>query len=252
MEPVPCLVGISRSFTLTKTYTMKNILIAGASKGIGLELAKKLSSENYVFALSRQRGELPENDNIQWQTADFMDELPDLGFLPEKLDGLVYCPGSINLKPLRGLKELDVLDDFKLNALGAFRLIQAVLPRLKSAGKSSVVLFSTVAVGQGMPYHVSVSMAKGAVEGLTRSLAAELAPVVRVNAIAPSLTDTPLASRLLSSEERREASAQRHPMKRLGLPEDIAAMARFLLSDEAGWITGQVMAVDGGMSALKI
>ena len=233
---------------------MKNILIVGASSGIGLDLAQRLSkTNNYeIFALSRNRGDLPENDNIHWKSFDVMKDEPDMDFLPEKLDGMVYCPGSINLKPIRGLKTSDVLDEFELNALGAFKVFQSVLNKLKAASSASVVFFSTVAVQQGMPYHASISMAKGAIEGLTRSLAAELAPGIRVNAIAPSLTDTPLAGRLLSSDDRRQSSAQRHPLKRVGNPSDIASMAAFLLSDDAGWITGQVIGVDGGMSSLKV
>ena len=231
---------------------MKNILIIGASSGIGLELAGKLKENCNIYAMSRSHGELTESENIKWKEFDVLNDEIDTGFLPEQIDGLVYCPGSINLKPFRGLKVTDVMSEFELNALGAFKVIQAVLPKLKKSESASVVLFSTVAVGQGMPYHASISMAKGAVEGMTRSLAAELAPAIRVNAIAPSLTETPLASRLLSSEERRDSSAQRHPLKRVGKPADIASMASFLLSDEASWITGQIMAVDGGMGALKI
>ncbi len=231
---------------------MKNILIVGASSGIGLELARILKEKNNIYALSRSRGELPESENIKWKAYDVLNDDMDTDFLPDHIDGLVYCPGSINLKPFRGIKVADVMSEFELNALGAFKVIQAVLPKLKKSASASVVLFSTVAVRQGMPYHSSIGMAKGAVEGMTRSLAAEFAPSIRVNAVAPSLTDTPLATRLLSSDERRDSSAQRHPLKRVGTPADIASMAKFLLSDEASWITGQIMAVDGGMSALKI
>jgi 3-oxoacyl-[acyl-carrier protein] reductase len=231
---------------------MRNILIIGASSGIGLELAGKLKEKNNIFAMSRSRGELSESENIKWKKFDVLNDEVDTDFLPDHLDGLVYCPGSINLKPFRGIKVADVMSEFELNALGAFKVIQAVLPKLKKSAGASVVLFSTVAVKQGMPYHSSIGMAKGAVEGMTRSLAAEFAPSIRVNAIAPSLTDTPLATRLLSSDERRDSSAQRHPLKRVGTPADLASMAKFLLSDDASWITGQIMAVDGGMSALKI
>ncbi len=231
---------------------MKNILIIGAGSGIGLELAENLSENYKIYALSRTRGELPQSENISYHEFDALEDDVPADFLPEKLDGLVYCPGSINLKPLRGLKEADIMGEFQLNALGGFKVLQSVLSKLKKAEGASVVFFSTVAVMQGMPYHTSVAMAKGAVEGMTRSMAAELAPAIRVNAIAPSLTDTPLASRLLSTDERKEASAQRHPLKRVGKPGDIAAMAAFLLSDNASWITGQVIGVDGGMGALKV
>ena len=165
---------------------------------------------------------------------------------------MLYCPGSINLKPFKSLKEQDYLNDFNINALGAVKIINNYLPNLKKAETSSLVFFSTVAVQTGMPYHASVAMAKGAVEGLTRSLAAEFAPNIRVNAIAPSLTDTPMASRLLSSDEKKEASAKRHPLNSIGNPEEIAKAASYLLSDDSGWITGQVIHIDGGISSLRL
>ena len=171
--------------------------------------------------------------------------------LPETLEGLVYCPGSIRLQPFSRLRDEDFRADFELNLLGAVRVLRAALPCLKAAGRASVVLFSTVAVGTGMPMHASIAAAKGAVEGLTRSLAAELAPGIRVNAIAPSLTDTPLAAGLLRSERQRAAAAERHPLGRIGQPSDLAAAALFLLSEEAGWVTGQVLHVDGGMGGLR-
>jgi len=172
--------------------------------------------------------------------------------LPDGLHGVVYCPGTIRLKPIQRLTREDFLEDLQINFLGAVHVIQACLPNLKkSPTGASILLFSTVAVTTGMPFHASIAGAKGAVEGLTRSLAAELAPRIRVNAIAPSLTDTPLAAGLLSSEEKRQAAAERHPMKRIGSAQDIARLALFLLSDDAGWITGQVFHADGGMSALR-
>ncbi len=235
---------------MRKHKQMKNIAIIGASSGIGLALTHMLEKDHVIYAFSRNRGELPESEHIIWQELDVTGGL-NFGELPEKLDGLVFCPGSITLKPVRGLKAEQIHQDFELNALAAFKTVQALYKPLLASGSASVVMFSTVAVSQGMPYHASVAMAKGAVEGLVRSLAAELAPKVRVNAIAPSLTDTQLAERLLGTEERREASAERHPMKRVGKPDDIAGMAKYLLSDDASWITGQILHVDGGMSTLN-
>ncbi|MGB5530148.1 MAG: SDR family oxidoreductase, partial [Ignavibacteriaceae bacterium] len=160
--------------------------------------------------------------------------------------------GSINLKPFKSFKEQDYIDDFRINALGVVKVINHFLPNLKKSEKSSIVLFSTVAVQTGMPYHASIAMAKGAVEGLTRSLAAEFAPKIRVNAIAPSLTDTPMASKLLSNEEKKEASAKRHPLGSVGKPDEIANAAYYLLSDESSWVTGQILHIDGGMSSMRL
>jgi len=169
----------------------------------------------------------------------------------ESLDGLVYCPGSINLKPFHRIKPEAFVDDFNLQVVGAIKAAQAALPLLKKGTNPSIVLFSTVAVQSGFPFHSQVAASKGALEGLTRALAAEFAPTIRVNCIAPSITDTPLAERLLSSDEKREANAQRHPLKEIGNPDDIAHTATFLLSPKAKWITGQILHVDGGMSSIK-
>ena len=171
--------------------------------------------------------------------------------LPESLDGLVYFPGSITLKPFHRLTEEDFLHDFRINCLGAAAAIQAALPALKAAPSASIVLFSTVAVAQGMPFHASISAAKGAVEGLALSLAAELAPKIRVNVIAPSLTDTPLANSLLNSDAKRESAAKRHPLQQVGDPEDTAKLTAFLLSDAARFMTGQVLRPDGGLSSIR-
>lgn len=229
-------------------------VIAGGSRGIGLELVRLLApSAARIDVWSRGVDELHPEGVIRHAPCDFADPSAALPELPDEIHGAVYCPGTITLRSFRSLQTDDFRQDLEINLLGAVRFLQACQPRLRGheGGPASVVLFSTVAVAQGMPMHASVAAAKGAVEGLTRALAAEWAPHIRVNAIAPALTDTPLASRLLSSAEKRDAMAARYPLKRIGAPADAAALARFLLSAESGWITGQVLGVDGGMSTLR-
>jgi len=228
---------------------MKNILVVGASSGIGKSLTHLLQLEgNQIFGTYHSN----EVAGDQFHYLDVLAEDLKLGFLPEVLDGVVYCPGSINLKPFARIKAAAFEEDYKLQVVGAIKVLQAALKALKRSASASIVLFSTVAVQSGFNFHTQVAASKGALEGLTRSLAAELAPKIRVNCIAPSLTDTPLAAKLLNSEEKKTANAQRHPLKKIGKPEDIAQMAAFLLSDKAAWISGQIMHVDGGMSKLKI
>lgn len=232
---------------------MKNYLVIGGSSGIGKALVDTLAAQNeQVFATFNENSTAGEAVNVNFQALNVMDETLDLSFLPDQLDGLVYCPGSINLKPFARLKPKAFVKDFELQVVGAIKVIQAVLPRLKKSESAAIVLFSTVAVQHGFNFHSQVSTSKGAIEGLTRALAAEFAPKIRVNCIAPSLTDTPLASKLLSTDEKKAANAQRHPLKKIGQAEDLAQMAAFLLSDKAGWVSGQVIAVDGGMSTLKV
>lgn len=232
-----------------------NFVVAGGSKGIGLELVRLLDpSADRINVYSRSVDELTVNETIRHHACDFSQDEVQLDELPESIQGVVYCPGSINLRSFRALKPDDFRRDFEINLIGAVKFLQACLPGLKKGAgdhPTGVVLFSTVAVGQGMPMHASVAAAKGAVEGLTRSLAAEWAPRVRVNCLAPALTDTPLASRFFSSDDSRAAMAKKYPLGRTGLPNDLAAIARFLLLPESSWITGQVIGVDGGLSSLR-
>jgi NAD(P)-dependent dehydrogenase (short-subunit alcohol dehydrogenase family) len=231
----------------------KNIFVVGGSSGIGLEIVKKLKvDQNEIYVGSRTSEFLSDYPDIHHLSTDITEEIPELDGLPDVVHGLVYCPGTIVLKPFQRLTMADFRNDLEINLLGAVKIIQSCLKRLKkSPTGASILLFSTVAVKVGMPFHASVASAKAAVEGLTRSLAAEFAPRIRVNAIAPSLTNTPLAESLLSNEERQKASAERHPLKRIGHPQEIAGFAQHLLSDEGSWITGQIFYIDGGMSSIR-
>ncbi len=229
----------------------KTIIIVGASKGIGNSLALRLTNAgNSVIALSRSEGGTSDMQNISHLHYNVIGE-GEFPLIEGSIDGIVYCPGSINLKPFNRLTEKDFLADFNINLLGAIKTIQSLLPNLKEAEDPSIVLFSTVAVQTGMGFHSSISAAKGAVEGLTRALAAEFAPKIRVNCIAPSLTDTSLAERLLNTEEERTIAAGRNPLKKIATPDDVAAMAEFLLTGESKYITGQILHVDGGMGSLR-
>jgi NAD(P)-dependent dehydrogenase (short-subunit alcohol dehydrogenase family) len=233
----------------------KHIIIG--TTGIGGALARRLAASGAeLHLISRREAPLANELGASSAIADVQDKAAlDAAILAAGpgIDGLAYCAGTINLKPVNRLTDADAQRDFEINALGAFRAVQAALPALKASSRktSSILLFSTVAVQQGFAAHASVAMAKGAVEGLTRALAAELAPKVRVNAIAPSLTRTPLAQFLTQNEATAQAVAALHPLQRLGEVGDIASLAAFLLDDDAGWITGQVIGVDGGRSALR-
>ncbi len=229
----------------------KNIVIIGASSGIGLALATDLEQQGAtLFTAGRRQPAGIRSSHFFWDVTQPVGDA--LTGLPDTLHGLVYCPGTITLRPFQRLQPADYQYDLQVNVLGAVAAIHACLPGLKKAKGAGVVLFSTVAAKLGMGLHSSIATAKAAVEGLTISLAAELAPsLVRVNAIAPSLTDTPLAQALLNSDDKRDAANKRHPLNRIGRPADSAGLAAFLLSDQAGWITGQVIGVDGGMGSLK-
>lgn len=228
---------------------MKNILVIGGSKGIGREIVNsQLEKGNYCYNFSRTESGI-NNQNLTEEKIDILsDDLPNI----ENIDSVIYCPGSINLKPILQLKEEDFVNDFNINVLGAIKTVKTYLNNLKKGDDPSLLFFSTVAVGQGMPFHSSVSVAKAGIEGLTKSLAAELAPSIRVNCIAPTITRTDMAQRILRNEKIEENIANKHPLKKICEAKDISDMADFLISHNAKNITGQIMHVDGGMSTLKI
>jgi 3-oxoacyl-[acyl-carrier protein] reductase len=227
---------------------MKRIIVVGGSKGIGKATVEALLEAHTVINISRTAPEM-SHPNLQHFSCDVTkDELPVF----EAADGLVYCPGSINLKPISRLSLDDFRADFEINVLGAVKAIQAYLPILKKGTNPSIVLFSTVASKLGMPYHASIATAKSGVEGLVKSLGAELAPTIRVNAIAPTVTNTQLASKLLRNDKMIENITERHPLKKFLNPEEVAEMAAFLLSEKTASISGQVFEMDCGIVSFKI
>ncbi len=226
---------------------MDNFLIVGNSSGIGKALSEQLMLQgHFVHGFSRRgTGNVSKNYDIDINK----DPLPEID---GPLNGIVYCPGTINLKPFSFFKPEDFQKDLEINVIGAIKVLRQYLLNLQMCESASVVLFSTVAVTAGMAYHSSVAVAKGAVEGLTRSLAAEWAPKIRVNCIAPSLTDTPLAVKLLDTDAKRSAAQQRHPLKVVGDSRDIASMAFWLLSGQSKFMTGQIIHIDGGMTSARL
>jgi NAD(P)-dependent dehydrogenase (short-subunit alcohol dehydrogenase family) len=226
---------------------MKNYLIIGGSKGVGEQIVKELSEKgNFCHVISRSEPSYEFNGD--WHQLDALtDNLPTI----ESIDGLVYCLGSINLKPFNRLSLEDFNSDLNVNFFGALKAFQHYLPTLKKSEHASVVMFSTVAVQSGMPYHASIAAAKGAVEGLVKSLAAEFAPKIRVNAIAPSLIDSPLASGILRSDQIRENMIAKHPLKRILNPVDVSQTACFLLTESSNGITGQIIVQDNGLVSLS-
>lgn len=229
----------------------KNILVIGGSSGIGLALVTLLSPDNNVYVASRS-SERIDGLKVNYIPFDATKDTIDTSLLPETLDGFVYCPGSINLRPFKGLKIEAFTDDFEINVMGAVKSLKSVLGLLLASAKaSSVVFYSTVAVQTGMPFHSSISASKGAIEGLTRSLAAEFAPKIRVNAIAPSIVDTPLASKFLNNDVKMEKANERHPLGRIGTAKELADVTAFLLGDKSSWMTGRILQIDGGIGNLK-
>ncbi|NTE02072.1 SDR family oxidoreductase [Agrobacterium tumefaciens] len=234
-------------------FQHQNILVIGGSSGIGLDLIKLLTHEGAtIYAASRSRSE-EWPATLNYQEMDVMQSVESLAsFIPDELHGLVYCVGNINLKPFNRISERDLVDDFRLNVVGAALSIQQALKSLKNVPSASIVLLSSVAAKTGMGFHSSIAASKAAVEGLALSLAAELSSSqIRVNVVSPSLTNTPLAAKLLNTPEKMEASAKRHPIGKFGEPKDISAAIAFLLSEDSSWITGQIIPVDGGISNLK-
>ena len=227
---------------------MRTYLFIGASSAMAQTACDRLTGQGHrVIGISRNE---IEGYSERWMVNEYnTEELPEIH---EHLDGLVYFPGTINLKPFHRYKHEEVMNDLNVNVIGAFQSVQKYLPNLKQGTNPSVVLFSSVAATTGMTFHTSIAMAKGAIEGLTRSLAAEFSPTIRVNAIAPSLTNTALSQKFLSTPEKMEASAQRNPMKKVGTTEDLSNSIEFLLSEKSAWVTGQILHVDGGMGALRV
>jgi NAD(P)-dependent dehydrogenase (short-subunit alcohol dehydrogenase family) len=229
----------------------KNILLIGGSHGIGLATARILAPDHNIIIASRTSDNLEDIHARHLQFDVTKDKIEDLD-LPDNIDGLVYFPGSINLKPFKMLKPEAFEEEMQLNFISLVKVVQGLLPKLKKSEQASLVFFSTVAVKVGMPFHTSVAAAKGAIEGFSKALAAEYAPTFRVNVIAPSLTDTPLAEKLLSSEEKKKKMNERHPLKRVGEAEDIANLVVFLLSEKSAWMTGQTLGLDGGLSTINL
>jgi NAD(P)-dependent dehydrogenase (short-subunit alcohol dehydrogenase family) len=230
---------------------MKNYIIIGGSSGIGKELVNLIEQQGDNVISTYNNNMVEDRPNVKYIKFDATTDKINLDELPEQIHGLAYCPGSINLKPFHRFTDEDFLEDFKLQVLGATKIIKDLLPKIKRSKDASIILFSTIAVQTGFSFHAQVAVSKGAIEGLTRSLAAELSPTIRVNAIAPSLTNTNLASKFLNTPEKLSMQAEKNPLKKVGEAKDIAEAAVYLLSEKSSWVTGQILHVDGGFSNIK-
>ena len=227
---------------------MNKVIIVGGSRGIGKEIINELVNDNMIINLSRNKPELTHT-NLTHHNVDILtDDLPEL----EDVSSLIYCPGSINLKPINRISLDEFREDFEINVIGAIKAIQKYLPCLKKSNDASILLFSTVATKLGMPYHSSVAASKSAIDGLVKTLGAELAPKIRVNAIAPTITKTDLASKFLRNEKVIENMIERHPLKKILMPEEVSKMAKFLVSKDASSISGQIFNLDAGIVSFKL
>ena len=226
---------------------MRNILIIGGTKGIGKAIIDLLIEENKITCMSRNVSDYNHENYNHIQLDATLDNFPDL----EKIDSLVYCPGSINLKPISTLSIEDFRNDFELNVIGAVKSIKKYLPLLKKGENPSILLFSTVATKLGMPYHASVSASKSAIDGIVKTLGAELAPKIRINAIAPTITNTELASKILRNEKVLENMIERHPLKKILSADEVAKMAKFLITEDGSSISGQIINMDAGIVSFK-
>ncbi len=227
---------------------MKTIVIIGGSKGIGEAILRNQLNIHKVVNISRSKPLIIHKNLVHYNCDILSDELPDL----DEVNSLIYCPGSINLKPFLRFKIADFQYDFEINFLGAVKAIQKYLPKLKEANNATILLFSSVATKLGMPFHTSIASSKSAVEGLVKSLGAELAPKIRINAIAPTITDTSLAEKLLRNDAMKEAITERHPLKKYLIPQEVATMADFLISEQSGSMSGQIITLDCGIVTFKI
>jgi 3-oxoacyl-[acyl-carrier protein] reductase len=227
---------------------MRKIVVVGGSKGIGQAIVASLVEDNIVINISRSAPLQPHANLTHYNCDILTDDLPEI----EEVDTLIYCPGSINLKPISRLKLNDFREDFEINVIGAVKAVQKYLPKLKNGNSPSILMFSTVAAKLGMPYHASIAASKSAIEGLAKSLGAELAPNIRVNVIAPTVTETDLAAKLLRNEKMVENITDRHPLKKFLKPNEVADLATFLISEKANSISGQVYELDCGIVSFKI